>query len=405
MHTRMRNWALMLCLLFLQACASTTTIQTARSQFFSGQAEQALKTLDEVESGSKSRLLVELDRGAIAFATGQYRESSRALLRASGMLEQLDTVSVSEQTTSLVTNDWVTSYKGEYSERLWMHSLQMMNFLLLNEPESAAVEARQAIKLLDAHTDALKQDWFTRALIGLSFEAVGQLDSARIEYGKLYKDAEQSNSIAHLAWNNAKRLGRQADMASMASGRQFDAIDSAVVLFVNHGRIPVKQAGHILVDEDLHVAFPIYPEYATQPPDITVTVNDAPVPNPPITTDLLTVAKASLAARGKQVAAKTVLRAVAKNAVRKEAREEDSLLGAFVSAALYIMEFPDIRSWETLPGSLSLVVIPVEPGTHNISVAINDGTARHQNTLDNIKVKSGQRVFRSFHPNNDPSQP
>jgi hypothetical protein len=405
MHARMRNWALMLCLLFLQACASTTTIQTARSQFFSGQTELALETLNEVAPSSKSRLLVQLDKGAIAFATGQYRESSRALLTASNLLDELDVVSVSEQTTSLVTNDWVTTYKGEYSERLWVHSLQMMNFLLLNEPESAAVEARQAIKLLDTYKDALKKDWFTRALIGLSFEAVGQLDSAHIEYKKLHKDAEQSSSIAHLAWNNAKHIGRHDDMKAMASGKQFDSFDSAVVLFINNGRIPAKLPGHILVDEDLQIAFPIYPEFATSLADISVSLNDAPVVHSPITTDLHTIAKASLAARGKRIAAKTALRAIAKKAVRDEARKEDALLGAFVSAALFIMEFPDIRSWETLPGSLSVVVIPVEPGTHTVSVAVNDGFVSTQATLDNIEVKRGQRVFRSFHPNNHITEP
>ena len=237
-YARKRNWALIVCLLFLQACASTTTIKTARMQYFSGQPDRALETLDTVKPDSKSRLLVQFDKGSIAFAAGRYRESSRALLQASRMLDEFDYISVSEQSASLVTNDWSTTYRGETSERLWVHSLQMMNFLLLNEPESAAVEARQAIKLLDSHPKALKEDWFTRALIGLSFEAVNQFDSAHIEYDKLHKDAEYSDSIAHLAWNNAKRLGRQSAMNEMASGRDFKSFNSAIVVFVDAGHIP-----------------------------------------------------------------------------------------------------------------------------------------------------------------------
>jgi len=34
---------------------------------------------------------------------------------------------------------------------LWIHTFQMMNFLLLDQAESAAVEARQALKIYADH--------------------------------------------------------------------------------------------------------------------------------------------------------------------------------------------------------------------------------------------------------------
>ncbi len=399
-HARMRNWALIVCLLFLQACASTNTIQTARSQYFSGQHELALETLDEVSPDSRNRLLVEFDRGAIAFSAGRHRESSRALLQASSTLEQLDFISVSEQSKALVTNDWATAYRGESSERLWVHSLQMMNFLLLNEPESAAVEARQAIQLLGNHTEALKKDWFTRALVGLSLEQANQLDSAQIEYNKLHEDADFSEGIARLAWNNAKRLGRRSAMKKIASGRDFESYDSAIVVFVDAGRIPTKLAGSIAIDTDQFIAFPIYPEYPEISQAINASLNGEAVSSTPITTNLISVARSSLSERGNKIALKSVVRAGVKNAIAKEARKEDTLLGMFVTAALYITELPDTRSWETLPGQLSMLVIPVEPGTHTVTVEVGSGSSNRVVTLDNINVERGQRVFRTLHKPN-----
>jgi len=397
-NARIRNWAVIACLLFLQACASTSAIQTARVQYFSGQPDRALETLNEVEPDSKSRLLVQFDKGSIAFAAGQHRLSSQALLQASQLMEELDYVSVSEQSASLVTNDWSSTYRGEYSERLWVHALQMMNFLLLKEAESAAVEARQALKLLESYPSALKEDWFTRALIGMSFEAANKLDSAHIEYNKLHADAEYSDGIAHLAWNNAKRLGRRSAVKKFAKDRQFESFDSAIVLFVDAGRIPSKLMGNILLDNDLHVAFPIYPAYPETAKKIDVTLNGEAISHTPITTNLISVARASLAERGKSLALKGALRAGVKNAIAKEARQEDSLLGALVTAALYITEIPDLRSWETLPAQLSMVVIPVEPGTHSLSIAVGSGSyTSREATLTDIEVKRGQRVFRTLH--------
>jgi len=365
-------------------------------QYHSGQPDLALETLDEVNPDSKNRLLVQFDKGAIEFSAGRHRESSRALLQASDTIEQLDFISVSEQTTSLVTNDWATTYRGEYSERLWVHAIQMMNFLILNEPDSAAVEARRAIKLMGTHNKALRKDWFTRALIALSLEEANKFDSAHIEYQKLVDDAESSDGIAQLAWNNAKRLGRNSSMKKIAGGRDFNAFDSSIVVFVDAGRIPTKLAGSIPIDTDQFIGFPIYPEYPAISKPINVSLNGEPVSSTPITTNLITVARAALSERGNKLAVKSIARAAVKNELAKEARDEDTLLGFFVTAALYISELPDTRSWETLPGQLSMLVIPVKPGTHNLAVEVGNGPSKRVVTLDNINVQRGQRVFRSL---------
>jgi len=169
------------------------------SSFFSGQPQAALTTLENESVANRNQLLVHLDRGIIAHTAGQYEQSIIALKAAKTLLDKLDFISVREQTASLISNDWVTAYKGEYSERLWIHTFQMMNFLLLNQPEGAAVEARQALQVLDKHGDHLNNDWYTRALIGMSFEAAGKIDSAHIEYKKLLSEAGRDIGLARRA--------------------------------------------------------------------------------------------------------------------------------------------------------------------------------------------------------------
>jgi hypothetical protein len=62
-------------------------------------------------------------------------------------------------------NDLTATYKGEYSERLWVHTYLMINFLLQNRPDSALVEAKQALEIFDEYPDPLEGDLFTRALL------------------------------------------------------------------------------------------------------------------------------------------------------------------------------------------------------------------------------------------------
>jgi len=103
----LRQCTVLFCaVLFLQGCATSSSINVARSQFYSGQTQVALH----------------LDRGLIAHTNGDYQISVNAFLSAVAMLEEIDYLSVREQSAKLVTNDSSATYKGEYSERLWIHT-------------------------------------------------------------------------------------------------------------------------------------------------------------------------------------------------------------------------------------------------------------------------------------------
>jgi hypothetical protein len=82
-------------------------------------------------------------------------------------------------------NDMAATYKGEYCERLWIHTFLMMNFLLQYKYDSALVEAKQALEVFDKYPGSLEGDYFTRALIALCYENMNLWDDVRIEYEKI----------------------------------------------------------------------------------------------------------------------------------------------------------------------------------------------------------------------------
>ena len=161
-------------LVLLNGC--TGRLNKASQEYYAGQPREALTLLDKGESfGNRNELLFLMEKGLVLHQLGNYRQSAEQLLQAAQLIDQFYYISLSEQASALAVNDWLTRYKGEYSERLWVHSYLMMDFLLLGEYDSALVEAKQALKVLGRHREALKDAYFTRALIALCFANLGKI--------------------------------------------------------------------------------------------------------------------------------------------------------------------------------------------------------------------------------------
>lgn len=367
--------ACLVLLLTLQACATSTSLQVAREQFRHGSTNEALQTLSEANVSRRDKLLLYLDRGMVAQAAGNYTDSIVAFERAITLIDELDYVSVRDQSAAILTNDWATRYSGEYSERLWIHTFQMMNFLLLGIPEGAAVEARRAATVFDEHGDTLKQDQFTRSLMGLSFETAGQLDSAQVEYRKLAKDFD--------------------DPVPSLTGQR----DSELIVFLASGFIDPKLPGDLFIDYDLRISWPYYLDTLAIQPDITVQEQDGnPVQTLRADTTLATISRKALEKRGKRIAARQAVRLAAKHGIADALEREDALAGGIARLLLAVIEQADTRSWETLPASLVLLRIPLPAGDQTITLRLSDYAAdtnsiNYHRTID-VSLAPGERRFK-----------
>ncbi|OED38031.1 hypothetical protein AB833_21230 [Chromatiales bacterium (ex Bugula neritina AB1)] len=386
-HSRAVLSALLLAILLLSGC-STSALNRARSQFYSGDTTGALATLEDSSVvSSQDRLLYWLEKGLILHEEGNYEASVRELLNASDYLAANDIISISDQARTLLANDWAAKYPGESSERLWLHSYLMMNFLTLGKYDSAAVEARQALEQIATNRSVLAKDTFTRALIALSFEAAGQLNDAYIEYRKLGDQTGHPPSIDQILLAQAKRLGFTSDAATI-SQRLRDAgiaedtnpLEYArdAVFFVASGRIPRKTSGTLLINRNSRIAFPAYHIAPSQSPRLQTTVNGAPCDCLQVSSDLGHLVRDSLKKRAALITAKTVVRATAKESVTDAIADKDQFAGELARLIFFILEEADTRSWQSLPRHLSLLRVPLPANDKTITLSLQAGGVASQ---------------------------
>jgi len=136
---------------------------------------------------------------------------------------------------------------------------------------------------------------------------------------------------------------------------------------------------------------------------VSVTDNGQPTEATVTGLPLIELARASLDARGKRIGTRQVARVAGKlaiqNAIEKSVAKSNGsdageIIGGLTSLLLFALEQADTRSWETLPGNLSLLRVPLSEGQHSIRVDVSSGLQEHSILIDNISVRRGRPSFR-----------
>ena len=352
--------------LLFAGCASSS-LTMARNAFYSGNVDLASQALADPESVSdRDKLLYYMEKGTILFYSGDYPASTDLFLQAAELIKAQEVISATRQAASMVTTEWLTKYKGEYAERLLVHTYLMMNFLLLGRTESALVEAKQALEVYDTYPEACNDDYFTRALIAHCFEALGEINGAYIEYKKLAELMGDPLPVADKLCDLGTRLGFSDEVEHF---RQFlprsepengPSPVGEVLVFVSRGRAPVKIPHDIILPEAIRFSFSTYADRDGYSPGGDIPVMPGLHRSSRVTTNVGAVLRKSLDQRLARIIAKETARVVAKEAIANNI--SDSGLESLVRIAFLLMEVPDTRCWETLPGTLTLVRSPLFPG-------------------------------------------
>ena len=357
------------CVLLVSGCASGKLTQ-ARVDFYRGQENQAAQVLaDSSGIAGRDQLLYYMEKGLILHQAGKYKESIATFRKAVDLMDS-QVISVSRESTSLVTSERITAYGGEYEERLLVHTYLMMDYLLINDPADALVDAKQAMEVIHSYPDVCKDDYFTRALIAHCYDAVGEYNDAYIEYKKLAADMPDPSPVIGRLYQLALRLGFEDDAAtygarlSKAEKRALrHAPASALIVFVAQGRSPVKVPENIVVPPSIRFSFARYRDRTGGFAVPEVMESNRIVNDSAITTDVGAVLKASLRERAARMIAKETARVVAKEAIARKVK--DPLAEVLVRLAFFLMEEPDTRCWQTLPAGLTLLRVPLSPGVHD----------------------------------------
>lgn len=387
-------------------------------------AQQYDVALQDIEKQSKSktgRVLYLLNKGMVLRMKRDFTASNQALETAKAEMERLYAASVSENALSFVVNDATVSYAGEDYEQVLVHLYMALNYLELDQPKEARVEALQVdIKLREIGEkipeSKFTEDALSRYLTAMIYEELGEWSDAMIDYRKAYEAYKKyqvnygvpvPDMLKRDLLRLAKRQGLKDELAlykkefgitpAQEENRASEQ-EGELVFVLNNGLAPVKREKAISVWAPppsvvvnaskphekmttmpvlVNIAIPYYESRTNTVLGARISVSGKQA-STQMMEDIDAIAKASLDSRMVAITARSVARAIAKGAIQESVdragnnRDSDpavALLGSFlVRVAAAATERADTRSWLTLPANVQLARLSLPPGSYIVTI-------------------------------------
>jgi len=149
----------------------------------------------------------------------------------------------------------------------------------------------------------------------------------------------------------------------------------------------------------LRIAVPTYPPRTTEElPGHAIVFAGSDSCRSEIAEDLGAIARRGLEDESAQIYFKTILRGLAKYALTKGIEDKQGeVAGVVANLFTAVSEKADTRSWITLPNTIQVARVLVEPGTHDIEVQCfgPGGDELDSVTFEDVEVGPGQVRFLS----------
>ncbi len=370
-------------------CVSITYQQDAlEKHLMSQQPQQAMVALDALKLGERDKLIYQLNKGMLLRMQGDIKASNETLEQSKVMIDKLDAVSLREQAAAVSINDSMRSYLPPIFERAMLHCVMALNYLELNDNNSARVEALQLDELLKQHKEKNPLP-FAHYIIGLIFEANNELDDALIAYRKAYDDYRTSKTkiplllqqdllrlTEHLGLDDEERKYQTEFQLKQWPTQAALQQQGQVVAIIFNGLIPRKHSQEINAQSfnngQLHrISVPFYETRSPQVRSATLIIADQRSQ-----TELLDQldkhANANLSEQMPAIIARTIARVGVKNKVVDNARNQSPLLGLALNLATFISEQADTRAWNTLPQDILIARSVVAPGRYDLELKLDN---------------------------------
>ena len=149
-------------------------------------------------------MLYGMDRGILLQMAGEYQASTAWLEQAEEEVERLYTRRLHTEALALFTNDARPPFEGEPHGQTMINVLKAINYATLGQWEDALLESRRIDHRLNIRSDhattsdTYRDDAFARYVMGVLYEAAGDLDNAWVAY----QPAHEAYLSAH-----ASRMG------------------------------------------------------------------------------------------------------------------------------------------------------------------------------------------------------
>jgi hypothetical protein len=379
---------------------------------------------NEKKYRSNSRLLYLLDAGQVNLYCGRYDESNRYFHSAEELAEDLWTKSLTREAAALIVNEYTVPYGGEDFERALINLFSAVNYSMLGDYDEALVECRQLDLNLNAYNDkygkknVYKEDAFGRYLSGIIYEAAGELDDAYIDYYKAYRAYQDyradygtpmPSALVEDLVRAAEATGRAGEFGAELGERPPGGISHeeagglGKIVFIHlNGRAPVKAEDRVFIHTPHGPIKLAFPKLIVRPPacrgsGLVVSSNgEMASVRTELVEDINRIAVKNLDDRRARVVAKTIARAVVKQAAIEAAasqindRDLRALTRIGLSLVSQVVERADTRSWKTLPGEIYLARVFVPEGRYALSAELCLG---RELPLDTVRIRAGETKF------------
>ena len=406
--------------------------------------------------GEKTEFLYYFDLGVLHHYNGNYAESAKNFDKADKIYDDLYTRSITNEAAAIVTNDNIRPYRARPFEILVLHEMQIMNYLAQKNIDGALVEVNRAQKamteLYQKDNDKTNDNGFLRYLTALVYEMAGEPDEAAIAYYKTVKAYNENilnlpKEVREFVVEGLKRSDREDDIRTLKldnitetpKAKAAHDLGQEIIVIGYAGHSPIlgelylsgtyvsggvlnltykdgktgKMESSTLVappvagasnGETFHISFAL-PEahpFKSKVSHFNVTVDSQSGIRPEkvmaIDKELEMNLKDDFASTMTRTAIRVVLRTIAAQAAKKAMKTDNAIINLFTSLGTDVaqsqLEKADLRIALFLPNSFQMTRIPVEPGSHEVTVAAEGdaGTVKVFN-FGSVPVKKGEKKF------------
>ena len=407
--------------------------------------------------GEKTEFLYYFDLGVLYHYNGNYKESAANFDKADKIYDDLYTHSITNEAAAIVTNDNIRPYRARPFEILVLHEMQIMNYLAQRNIDGALVEVNRAQKamteLYQKDNDKTNDNGFLRYLSAIVYEMAGEPDEAAIAYYKTVKAYDENilnlpKEAREFIIENLRRSDREDDLKTLKLDNSVETPKAKAAYDLGQEIIVIGYAGHgpILTElrmsgtyvnggmlnltykdgktgkmestnigappvagasngQTFHIAFAL-PEahsFRSRVQRFNVSVDGTSGIRPEkvmaLDKELEMNLKDDFTNTMTRTAIRVVLRTIASQAAKKAMKSDNALFNLFTNIGTDIaqdqLEKADLRIALFLPNSFQMTRIPVEPGSHEVSVAAEgpDGSTVQVFNFGNIHMKKGEKKF------------
>ncbi len=383
-------------------CANyATRVRGPRDAMEFGRFDAAILDLRAlVDRNDNDQLLYLMDLGLAYHAAGLWKDAITTFLRADKLAEIEDYTSISQEVGSVILNDSVKFYKGEYFEKLLINTYLAIDYAMSKQWDDALVESRRVNQKIDRMVAeggmAYERNGFAKYLAAVLFEARREYNDAFVDYRQLRKWNVRNDYLEVGLLRMADKLKASQEFGEYAQefGRREFKVNEGqgeLILILEQGRGPIKVPSEVL---------PIVPRFQRRSYNserAVIRVGRREAVSAPFF-DVESTAIGELDRRIAGIVMKKIGGVVAKEIIANEIYKKNEALGILSWLVLRGTDQADLRSWSTLPARFHFARLVVPAGRHRVeldSVSVSGYQSRVHEWSD-IEVKNRELVLLNY---------